>query len=86
MYIAWACFRNVFFFFILFDFSNIKLSSPMINNIIIGGSILMYVCVFMTALDYGYMLKPNFTDKICMVCTMLNSYNAYLVKIYNIAQ
>lgn len=47
--------------------SNIKLSSPMINNIIIGGSILMFLCVFLTAFDYGNFLSEAFEETICMV-------------------
>ena len=48
-------------------FSNIKLSSPSINNIIIAGSILIFSCVFITTMDYGHMLPESADNHICMV-------------------
>lgn len=50
-----------------FFFSNIKLSSPMINNVIIGGSILMYMGVFFTTFDYANLLPEFLNRNICMV-------------------
>ena len=39
----------------------------MINNVIIAGSILMYICVFFTTFDYGNLLPEALDNHICMV-------------------
>ena len=49
-------------------FSNIKLSSPLINNIIIIGSIVIYAGVFISSLDYGRLLPSEMDNHVCMVC------------------
>ena len=48
-------------------YSNIKLSSPTINNVMIAGSIMMYFCVFLTSFDYGNLLSKAVDKNICMV-------------------
>ena len=53
------------FFFL--NFSNIKMSSPMINNIIIAGSIVMFTSVIITTFDYGNLLTDAFDAHVCMV-------------------
>ena len=47
--------------------SNIKLSSPMINNIIIAGSMLMFLVVLLTTLEYGHLLSGALDRSYCMV-------------------
>ena len=39
----------------------------MINNVIIAGSILMFICVFFTTFDYGNLLPESLDNHICMV-------------------
>ena len=51
--------------------SNIKLSSPVINNIIIAGSMLMFLVVLLTTLEYGHLLTGAFDRAYCMVSYVL---------------
>ena len=39
----------------------------MINNVIIAGSIFMFVCVYISTFDYGQMLSKVVDDNVCMV-------------------
>ena len=39
----------------------------MMNNIIIAGSLLMFVCVMVTSIEYGNMVPETLEHYICMV-------------------
>ena len=60
----------------LLCYSNIKLSSPKINNVIIAGSILLYVCVFISAADYGQIISDSSEERICMVSGFMSILNS----------
>lgn len=69
-------FINKLGFFLLF-FRTIKMSSPMLSNVIILGCILMYSEVFVNAVDN---LKPNDYDAggaICMVRISISYHVAF---------
>ena len=55
-------------------YRSIKMSSPMLNNVIICGCILMYSEVFVNSIDN---MSPNESEiggLICMVCTYISLY------------
>ena len=53
------------------------------NNIIIVGSILMFVCVFIASLDYGHLMSESVNKHICMVRNMPETFlNIYHIRLW----
>ena len=55
------------------------------NNIIIVGSILMFVCVFIASLDYGHLMSESVNKHICMVRNMPKLSLLYIILDYDYA-
>ena len=51
----------------VFFFRSVKMSSPMLNNVISAGCFLMYSEVFMNAFDYIHLVTMGTDNNICMV-------------------
>ena len=56
----------------------VKLSSPMVNNVIILGGFLMYTEVVVASLDYGQAVNLNDRSKLCMVSSRCFGYARYI--------
>ncbi|XP_060573691.1 gamma-aminobutyric acid type B receptor subunit 2-like [Ruditapes philippinarum] len=71
-----GCLLSMTFLFFNIYFRNnrsIKMSSPMVNNVIIAGCLLMYLEILVNAIDYFRNKNDVFGDSMCMVRTWLLS-------------
>lgn len=71
IFLVHAPFKNIMLILRMF-FRAVKMSSPMINNIILAGCFLLYAEVLMSAFDYVHALPVVYSDNLCMVsiCTL----------------
>ena len=51
----------------------------MMNDIIIAGSLLMFVCVMVTSIEYGNMVPETLDNYICMVSYYIITAGSHLV-------
>lgn len=66
--IKWANYQNIWNICTIF-YRSVKLSSPVLNNVIIMGSFMMYVAVVVATIDYSHVMDNDRTSSnLCMVC------------------